>query len=136
MNRESGQATVLLFGALLLCIGFAGLAVDGGRLMSARVELRGVADAAALAGASSINEDKFRNSEGADIQLDPDAARSAAAEVLGSANLPQSTHADVEVNGRDVTVRISRSVDFMFLRVTGYRAETIGATATATAATP
>ena len=54
--RERGQASVLLVGVVLLGLAFAGLAVDGTRLFTARRDLHNIADSAALAGASAIDE--------------------------------------------------------------------------------
>ena len=62
--RESGQASVVIVGALLICLAFTGLAVDGARLFTARRDLQNVADSAALAGASAIDVGQFRASAG------------------------------------------------------------------------
>ncbi len=49
--RETGQAVVVIAVSLLVLLGIAGLAVDGGMLYSDRRNAQNVADAAALAGA-------------------------------------------------------------------------------------
>ena len=74
-NRDSGQASVVLVGALVICLGFTGLAVDGARLFTARRDLQNVADSAALAGASAIDVGHFRATGGSEVRLDPIAAR-------------------------------------------------------------
>jgi len=128
---ERGQASVLLVGIVLLGLAFAGLAVDGTRLFTARRDLHNVADSAALAGASAIDEARFRASDGADVELDPPAARRAVDAVLRDSNLPSDTRVEVDVDAIRVEVRLARPVDLTFLRVLGARDQTIGAHATA-----
>jgi Flp pilus assembly protein TadG len=128
---ERGQASVLLIGVVLLGLAFAGLAVDGTRLFTARRDLHNIADSAALAGASAIDESIFRASGGADVRLDPVAARLAADAVLRGSNLPRETRADVRVDATRVEVRLARPVRLTFLRILGTGAQAIGAHATA-----
>ena len=128
---ERGQASVLLVGIVLLGLAFAGLAVDGTRLFTARRDLHNVADSAALAGASAIDEARFRASDGADVELDRPAARRAVDAVLRNSNLPSDTRVEVDVDAIRVEVRLARPVDLTFLRVLGARDQTIGAHATA-----
>lgn len=54
LNRQSGQAVVLVALMIVAIAGLAALAVDVGGAMSARRDLQGTADMAALAGASSL----------------------------------------------------------------------------------
>ena len=129
--REHGQASVLLVGIVLLGLAFAGLAVDGTRLFTARRDLHNIADSAALAGASGLDESVFRASDGADVRLDPVAARAAVDAVLRESDLPSDTRVDVEIDATRIEVRLVRPVDLTFLRVLGARAQTIGAHATA-----
>lgn len=130
-GRERGQASVLLVGALLVGLAFLGLAVDGARLFTARRDLQNVADAAALAGASAIDESTYRSSGGLVVRLDPGRARSSAEQVAGAARLPVGTEVDVRVAPERVEVRIRRPVPTTFLRIAGLRAQRIGATASA-----
>lgn len=127
----AGQASVVLIGALIICLAFTGLAVDGARLFTARRDLQNVADSAALAGASAIDEAHYRSSEGSEVQLDPGAARAAVNRVLEASALPVSTQVDVSVEPDRVTVHIARPVDMTFLRIAGLRSEQIGASASA-----
>jgi hypothetical protein len=53
-NRQSGQAVVLVALMIVVVMGLAALAIDVGGAMSARRDLQGVADMAALAGAGSL----------------------------------------------------------------------------------
>jgi Flp pilus assembly protein TadG len=120
---------VLLVGALLLGLAFVGLAVDGARLFTARRDLQNVADSAALAGASAIDEAAFRASEGVTVRLDPDRARAAAEQVVWAARLPAGTTVEVRATSERVEVRIRRPVATTFLRIVGVRTQEIGATA-------
>jgi hypothetical protein len=130
-RRDAGQASIVLVGALLVGLAFAGLAVDGARLFTARRDLQNVADAAALAGASAVDEGYFRSSGGSEVRLDPAGARRAVDEVLRASGLPNGTSVDVAVEPDRVIVHLDRPVGMTFLRIAGRRAETIGATATA-----
>jgi hypothetical protein len=121
----------VIIGALLLGLAFAGLAVDGARLFTARRDLQNVADSAALAGASAIDEGHFRSTEGRVVRLEPSAARAAAARVLAVSGVPADAEVEIEVAPDRVFVRISRPVDMTFLRIVGARKEQIGASATA-----
>jgi uncharacterized membrane protein len=129
--RERGQASVVLIGALLIGLAFVGLAVDGARLFTARRDLQNVADSAALAGASAIDEAHFRTTGGREVRLEPVVARTAVDRVLAASDLPVSTEVEVSVDGDRVSVRIARPVEMTFLRAVGTAEERIGASATA-----
>ena len=129
-NRQ-GQASVLLIGALVMGLAFAGLGIDGARLFTARRDLHNVADSAALAGASAIDEPAYRESAGSDTRLDPAGARAAVQQVLDASNLPRGTVVDVKVDSTRVEVRLSRPVRMTFLRIIGLGEEAIGASAAA-----
>jgi uncharacterized membrane protein len=130
-NLHSGQASVVLVGALVICLGFTGLAVDGARLFTARRDLQNVADSAALAGASAIDVGHFRATGGSEVRLDPVAARAAVEQLLAASGLPFATQVDVEIEPDRVVVHLSRPVDMTFLRIAGLREEQIGASASA-----
>jgi len=130
-RRQAGQASVILIGALVVGLAFAGLAIDGARLFTARRDLQSVADSAALAGASAIDEGHFRATAGSEVRLDAGSARAAADRVLQASGLPPGTEIDVIVEPDRVTVHLRRPVDMTFLRITGMRAQDIGASASA-----
>lgn len=130
-RNERGQAAVLLIGLLVLAVGFVGVAVDGARLFTARRDLSSVADAAALAGASALDEAAYRASMGREIRVDPERARAAAATVIAEAGVTPGTQVDVAVDGNSVEVRIGRPVATTFLRVVGLAEQHIGAHARA-----
>lgn len=58
LSEEKGQSMVIFPILLIALIGFAGLAVDGGRLYIAKSQLQKAVDAGALAGADAILEGK------------------------------------------------------------------------------
>jgi Flp pilus assembly protein TadG len=130
-SREAGQASVVIIGALLICLAFTGLAVDGARLFTARRDLQNVADSAALAGASAIDETRFRESDGGEVRLDPGSARAAASRVLSASGLPVATQVDIAVEPDRVVVQLTRPVEMTFLRIAGLSETSIGASATA-----
>lgn len=77
MNRkkaESGQALILVAIGFISLLGFAGLAIDGGRVFSERRNIQNVADTAAFTGAMKIGRTYI-----GDIGTDPSALKSAAA---------------------------------------------------------
>jgi len=131
IRDEQGQASVLLVGVLLIGLMFAGLAIDGARMFTARRDLQNVADSAALAGASSLDEGAYRKSAGVDVQLDSAAARQAVNEVLTQSSLPVSVTVDVVIGAERVEVRIERPVRPLFLGLVGIGPEQIGAHASA-----
>jgi hypothetical protein len=132
VNRdERGQASALLIGVLLLGLLVVGFAVDGARLFTARRDLQNVADSAALAGASAIDEDVYRDTGGAEVRLDALAARRAIDEVVRASSLPPTTRFDAEVTGDRVVVRIARPVHLRFLGLAGLGLQQIGAHASA-----
>ena len=132
MSREErGQASVLLIGVLMIGLMFVGLAVDGARMFTSRRDLQNVADSAALAGASSLDEVQYRSSAGLEARLDPVAARRAVDDVLASSSLPASVRVEVAVSNDRVNVRIARPVRPLFLGLVGIGPEQIGAHASA-----
>lgn len=130
-SGSAGQASIVLIGALIVGLAFVGLAVDGARLFTARRDLQNIADSAALAGASAIDESHFRTTGGNEVRLDASGARRAVDEVLAASGLPPETRVDVAVEPDRVVVHLDRPVGMTFLRIVGDRAETIGATASA-----
>ena len=132
MSRDEwGQASVLLIGVLMIGLMFVGLAVDGARMFTARRDLQNVADSAALAGASSLDEAQYRSSAGLEVRLDPVPARRAVDEVLASSSLPASVRVGVSVTPDRVDIRIDRPVRPLFLGLVGLGPQQIGAHASA-----
>ena len=127
----SGQASVMLVGALVAALAFVGLAADGTRMLLARRDLQSLADAAALAGASAIDEAAYRDTAGAVVQLDPRQARADAAALLVAAPVPAGTRVDIAAAPDAVTVTLQWRVEVVFLRLVGLGPQPIGARARA-----
>ncbi len=128
---QRGQASVLLVGVLLIGLMFAGLAIDGARMFTARRDLQNVADSAALAGASALDEGAYRDSGGVSVRLDAASARHAVDDVLRQSSLPATARVDVAVVADRVSVRIVRPVRPLFLGLIGLGPQQIGAHAAA-----
>ena len=134
MNRraEAGTITLWMLGISLLLFALGGMSLDLWRAFSERRSLAATADAAALAGASAIDEDRYRTS-GA-VELIPSLAESRAREHI-SRQLDRralrrvSVHADAEA----VTVVGHGEVGFTLLGVLAPRGDfEIEVTSTAT----
>ena len=115
---EPGTVTLWLLGVCLLLFALGGISVDLWRGFSARRSLANTADAAALAGASAIDEDAYR--QRGVVQLEP-----AIAEARARAHITRQLDAgalrDVDVHAdRDmVTVVVHGDVGFTLLGVLG-----------------
>lgn len=130
-RSERGSVTGMLVAVMVVVLAFAGLALDGTRLLLARRDLQALADSAALAGASSIDEGRFRASGGREVVLDPAGARLAAAGVVSTSGWPADGRGAVEVAGARVRVHLERPVGLTLLSLVGIAPPVIGATATA-----
>jgi len=133
VNRgaEEGSVTGMLVVVMVVVLAFAGLALDGTRLLLARRDLQALADSAALAGASSIDERRFRESGGSVVVLDPTGARFAAAAVVSTSGWPADGRGSVEVSGTRVRVHLERPIGLTLLSLIGLAPPVIGATASA-----
>jgi Flp pilus assembly protein TadG len=134
-----GRAQVILWFtvAVPLFVSMAGLAIDGGQLLSSRRQLQSVADGAARAGATRLDTPRLRASGGTDIQLDASAAQQAAHtyvdEALGGEQPgwqgPPRT--SVDVGERRVRVSIQATLQTAFLRIVRIDAVPVEASAVA-----
>lgn len=118
---------LLLTIALLLVIG---LAVDVGRAFIERRELASVADDAALVGSQRVDLDALRDGR---VALDPDAARTAAADVLAT---KRGVRGGSSASAERVTVIARRRVGTILLGLAGIDELTISARATAAPQAP
>lgn len=117
---ERGSALILVALALTVLVGFAGLAVDAGRLYIERQRLQTIADAAALAGARQLPDSRQQ------------AATTALAMVRANQPTPLTTEtADVAADNLAVTVRLARPVPLTLIRLLGLTDVQVGVTATA-----
>jgi hypothetical protein len=122
-GRQSGQALLFLTLTVPLVVSMAGLAIDGGVLLTSHRQLQSVVDAAARAGATRLDMARFRASAGADIQLDPVVADQTARDYIDRAlsDGPQAWSGapdeQVDVGPRRVHVRIQTNFQTAFLRI-------------------
>jgi len=113
---ESGTVTLWLLGVCMLLFALGGISVDLWRGFSARRSLSNTADAAALAGASAIDEDAYR--QRGVVQLDPVVAESRArAHVTGQADAGALRGVDVHADRDTVTVVVRGEIGFTLLAV-------------------
>lgn len=121
-RAEAGTITLWLLGICLVLFGLGGISLDLWRAFSERRALAATADAAALAGASAIDESGYRAS--GTVLLDPVVAESRArAHIAGqfdhAALRSVTIHADTEA----VTVVVHGTVGFTLLGVLAPRGE-------------
>ena len=111
---EDGFFSLWVLGLCFVVLMIAGLSIDLWRAFSERRALAAIADSAAIAGASGIDEAHFRNS--GQIKLDQ-----AVAFQLADANVAAQTDrrsfdaADIDVTPQDVTVTVTGTVQFSLL---------------------
>jgi len=113
---ESGFVTVWILGLCVMLLFLGGMSLDLWRAFSERRAIAEMADAAATAGASGIDEQTYRTS--GQVVLDPGRAEQLARDNLATQSDTRSfTGADVEATTRQVTVRAHGLVHFTLLRV-------------------
>ena len=115
---ERGTVTLWLLGCCILVLALGGISVDVWRAFSARRALASAADAAALAGASAIDEDRYRSD--AQVALVRDVATlRARASLRDQLDTAAMRGADVSVEDDVVTVTVRGHVGFSLLRLFG-----------------
>jgi len=133
VGHERGSITLWMLGCCILVLALGGLSLDLWRAFSERRAVAAAADAAALAAASAIDEDRYRVL--AEVVLVPDRAveraRSSLAAQLDTASVQSS---DVSVDRDRATVTVRGHVGFTLLRLFGTGGFDIEVTSTATPA--
>ncbi|HEU4320368.1 MAG TPA: pilus assembly protein TadG-related protein [Acidimicrobiia bacterium] len=130
MRSERGSVTLWVLGLALLLLVFGGLALDYWRALALQRELASVADSAAVAAASGIDEAEYRSS--GEVVLDPQRSRLLAAaavdwqgmDILGS---------QVDVAPASVTVTLTAEIELGLFRVLVDQEEPLTVRASATA---
>ena len=121
--RSAAQALIWFTLAMPLFVSTAGLAIDGGLLLTSRRQLQSAADGAARAGATRLDMPRLRASGGADVQLDSFLATQSAREYLDAAFAADvrawqsQPAAQVEVGARRVHVAVHARLQTAFLRI-------------------
>lgn len=115
-RSQAGSVTIWGIGLTLLIAAFAGLVIDTWRVFAERQDLSGMADSAAIAGATAIDIDHLN--ETGEVILDGDMAEERAYDYLEHQD-GWSAEIDAEVvpepDGSAVTVILQKDVDFTLL---------------------
>jgi uncharacterized membrane protein len=127
-EEDDGQVMILVAILMVGLVAVVGLVTDGGMVFTQRRDLQNVADAAALAGASQIDQNAYRASAGMTVSLDQSAAYTAA---VGYLEQEGGLNYAVTVAPQQVVVSVSRSASTGFLRVLGINGVDISASASA-----
>jgi len=115
-TREDGSVTLWLLGMSIMLIALGGISVDLWRSFSARRALAAGADAAALAGASAIDEQRYRDS-GIVVLLPSVAERRARDSLATQLDQAALLGADVAATEQSVTVVVHGRVGFSLLGI-------------------
>jgi uncharacterized membrane protein len=110
--RDRGSVTLWVLGLVLLVMALGAVSVDLWRVLGERSALVALADSAAIAATSAIDEQALRAGEG--VVLDPAGARARASTVL-AVDPPDAIRVDVA--GDEVTVVVERVVPLTMLRM-------------------
>ncbi|MGB8362641.1 MAG: pilus assembly protein TadG-related protein [Acidimicrobiia bacterium] len=129
-RSERGSITVWMLGLSLLLLLFGGLALDYWRALALQRELASVADSAAIAAASGIDEDTYRTT--GEIVLDPTRSTALANESVSWQGVSlESSVVDVEPASVTVTLTAEVKLGLLGVFVDDDRPLTVTATATA-----
>ncbi|HEX9762859.1 MAG TPA: pilus assembly protein TadG-related protein, partial [Acidimicrobiia bacterium] len=116
MSDDRGSTTIWMLGLSLLLLLFGGLALDYWRGLALQRELAAVADSAAIAGASGIDEVLYRTT--GELALDPDRARDLAlASIAFQGVTTTSTEIVVALDGSSVSVAVQAALELGLLGV-------------------
>jgi len=115
-GREEGSVTLWLLGLSVMLVALGGVSVDLWRSFSARRALAAGADAAALAGASAIDEERYRDA-GIVVLLPSVAERRARDSLATQLDQAALRGADVAATEQSVTVVVHGRVGFTLLGI-------------------
>ena len=115
---ERGYAMVWTAAMLPFLLIVVGLTVDGGVMFDGQRDLQNIADAAARAGAMQIDQNVYRQTNGASVVLDQNAARDTAAQSVAGEGGVQGT---ITADSQRVTVKVERDVPTSFMQVAGIK---------------
>lgn len=113
-HPDRGSVTIWVLGLSLLILLFGGLALDYWRALALQRELAAVADSAAIAAASGLDEDAYRAT--GELVLDSDRARRLAGDAVRWQGL-DIVGSDVDVAPASVTVTLTAAVELGLLGV-------------------
>ena len=130
IEDERGSTTLWTFMLAMSLLALGGISVDLWSALGAHRDLAGIADAAAAAAASEIDQAAFRDS--GQVRLDPDLAATQGLFVIAvqpnGADLSRTPR--IVVGAEEVTVTLYREVDFVLLQwLSGVRSIEVSAAA-------
>ncbi len=115
-RREAGTITIWILGLCLMLFLLGGISLDLWRAFSERRALAAAADAAAIAGASALDEAAYR--EAGVVRLVPaDAERRATASLAGQIDRRAFRGSNVRADDGAVVVEVTGNVDFSLLQL-------------------
>jgi Flp pilus assembly protein TadG len=120
---ERGGTTTFVLLLVVPMVMMAGLAFDGGQILSARREAADTAQQAALAGAQAIDGPTVRQGQ---IEVSPGLVQAAATQYLAEAGHTGT----VQVTATEITVTVTQTVDMQLLSVIGVGSKTVTGVAT------
>ncbi len=113
---ERGTITLWMLGLCLIVLLIGGLSLDLWRAFSERRALASAADAAAVAGASALDEAAYRRD--GSVRLQPaEAERRAAASLASQGDRRAMSGSDVDATAEEVEVVVTGSVGFSLLQL-------------------
>jgi len=114
MTGDRGSMTIWMLGLSVLVLVFGGLAIDFWRALALQRELSAVADSAAIAAASGIDEVRYR--ESGEVMLDPGRARALGVASIAEQELdPLSYEVATDGAGLSVSVVVVDTVELGLL---------------------
>lgn len=129
-SSDKGSVTMWVLGLSMLLLVFGGLALDYWRALALQRELASVADSAAVAAASGIDEETYRAT--GEVVLEPSRARSLAGAAVSWQGVDVLS-TDVVVSLTSVTVTLTAVVELGLLGVFVDQDEPLTVRGTATA---
>lgn len=133
--KEEGTITLWVLGLAVAVLFLGGLALDLWRVFEVRQQLAVMADSAAVAGATHIDEELFRST--GTVAVEPDTSTDAALASLANQEQHHRVTAAplIAVAGATVSVSLTGEVNFTFLRLFLHDEFTVSVVATAAAVT-
>jgi Flp pilus assembly protein TadG len=111
---ERAAATIFVIGMAVVLLVAAGLVIDGGLAINARMKVADDAEQAARAGADAIDLEALRNT--GEVTVEPSLAQSAATDYLADLGYGAGQY-DVSVAGDSVDVAVRDRIDTALLEL-------------------
>lgn len=129
-KSDRGSVTIWMLGLAMLILVFGGLALDYWRALALQRELAAVADSAAVAGASGIDEEHYRLT--GEVVLDPARSRQLGQAALGWQGVDLVTR-QIDVESGAVVVELTAAVELGLLGIFVDQSQPLTVRATASA---